>query len=81
MVSIRLKINIKSEDVKIDVNLMKFWFYLNTRKMKLIEQFQDELFKRLDLNDSLFTCRIYVQDYELPLFESTKIFRDSDVVV
>jgi hypothetical protein len=86
MRSIRLKINIKPIDFfnnnqQLDSNLIKFWFYLNTKKLKTVEQFQDEIFKRLDLNGCLFMSRIFVQDHELPLFESTSIFRDSDIVM
>ncbi len=79
--SIRLKINIKPVNFLHDFNLLKFWFYLNTKTLKTIEQFQDEIFNRLNLDGLLFMSRIFVLDYELPLFESTKIFRDSDVVM
>lgn len=87
-IGIRLKIELSSQilDTKLlDSNFSKFMYYLDKNKHERIDQLQYDLFEKIfiqkfkNLNHS--TLKLSIDDFEVPVFETTSIFRDDDIVL
>ena len=80
---LRLKLQLKFCDEQFDnastINEKNLWFYLNTNQVKSIAEFRDEMRKRLNLTNQM-SMKFLIDNYEVPSFEWTSIFREGDLV-
>ena len=82
---VRIKIELKHKIL----NLENFWYHLDMKQIDTVEKLRDDIFRKLDyfLNSKHLetlihpsNLRLFVYDHELPIFETTRILRDSDTV-
>lgn len=78
---IRLKIEVES-----NFNLKtpcKLWYFLNMKQIKTIAEFRQDFIRKnftQDLENRIVLINLSVNNFDLPLFESTRLLRDSDLV-
>ncbi|CAF0936137.1 unnamed protein product [Brachionus calyciflorus] len=86
---IRLKIQLISESKNLSTKILRdshytnFWYYLDLNKFDLVEQIKFDLNEKIFLPNANFnykSMRILIDNYEVPSFESTNIFRDNDII-
>lgn len=59
-----------------------FWYSLDTNKLELVEQLKKDIFLKIftpNLEDYKLIS-ILIDNYEVPSFETTQIFRDNDLI-
>ena len=86
MNDLRLKIDLKLD---LDVSL-KFWYYADLTKIKTINELRKDILRKYfsfneisnkkRLLDDLALVKLSVDNFDLPLFESTHLLRESDLV-
>jgi len=81
--SLRLKLQLKFCDEQNEnallINEKKQWFYLNKNQVKSIAELQSEMRKRFNISDQM-RIQFLIDDFEIPSFESTCVFREDDRV-
>lgn len=84
---LRLKIQFLIEPSMVDSifkdpNFTNFWYCLETNKLELVEQLKKDICLKLLNKNSIDYRSIYIliDNFEVPSFESTRIFRDNDLI-
>ncbi len=84
MYSFKIKIMRLKIEIEIDFeieSLLKFWYYLDINNLKTIHSFRQDIIKKSfeNRNDFIF-IKLSVDEYDLPLFETTRLLRECDIV-
>jgi hypothetical protein len=70
-------------------NNKNFWYFLDRDKFNFIEDFKKDLLHKIlcyteqssNQPKTHFDNKIFIQDYELPSYESVNLLRDGDNIV
>ena len=82
---VRIKIDFKHKTLNLN-----FWYHLETKQIDTIEKLREEIFRKLDyfvnsnnsktlINPS--NLRLFVNNHELSIFETTRVLKESDTVL
>ncbi|RNA27106.1 hypothetical protein BpHYR1_002977 [Brachionus plicatilis] len=85
--SLRLKIQLLIDPLKKDLllkesNYTNFWYCLDTNKLELVEQLKKDICLKIFISNltDYRSLSIQIDNFEVPSFETTQIFRDNDTI-
>ena len=82
---IRLKLRVKPKVV----DLENFWYFFDSNVLNTIESLRNDIFTKLEFflaskgvqfSLNKFMIKLFLEGYELPLFENSRLLRDKDTV-
>lgn len=84
MYSFKIKIMRLKIEIEIDLeieSLLKFWYYLDIDNIKTIHSFRQDIIKKsFEKRNDLIFIKLSVDEYDLPLVETTHLLRECDIV-
>lgn len=81
--NLRLKIELKSDLDSLDS--IRFWYYIDLSIIKTIDELRKDILEKYFSHDKrqlkdVALAKLSVDNFDLPLFESTRLLRESDLV-